>query len=89
MSGRMKGVQSRILQVQPLAIYTHCASHRLNLVLSRTCSLSIIRNMLGVVSEASEFMSRSAARVHLLEGEVEATLPESRRKRIKVLCRTR
>ncbi|KAF0301139.1 repressor of the inhibitor of the protein kinase [Amphibalanus amphitrite] len=28
-------------------------------------------------------------RLHLLEGEVEATLPESRRKRMKALCRTR
>ena len=45
--------------------------------------------MLGVVSETSEFMSRSAARLNLLEEEVEATLPESRRKRMKTLCRTR
>ena len=77
------------MQIQPLAVFTHCASHRLNLVLSKTCSLPLVRNMLGVVSEASDFMSRSAARVQLLEEEVETALPESRRKRVKALCRTR
>ncbi|XP_060870008.1 52 kDa repressor of the inhibitor of the protein kinase-like [Metopolophium dirhodum] len=33
MSGAFKGVQSRIASLQPLAFYTHCANHRLNLVL--------------------------------------------------------
>ncbi|XP_025409762.1 zinc finger MYM-type protein 1-like isoform X3 [Sipha flava] len=33
MSGKYHGVQARILNLQPKAIYTHCASHRLNLTL--------------------------------------------------------
>ena len=89
MSGRFKGVQSRILQIQPLAIYTHCASHRLNLVLIKACSVAVIRNMLGVVSEASDFISGSGPRLKLLEEKVEEVVPESRRKRVKALCRTR
>ena len=62
------------MEIQPLAIFTHCASHRLNLVLSKTCSLPLVRNMLGVVSEVSDYVSRSAARVHLMEEEVEKAL---------------
>ncbi|XP_025405273.1 uncharacterized protein LOC112679614 isoform X1 [Sipha flava] len=37
MSGKYCGVQARILNLQPKAIYTHCASHRLNLTLIKAC----------------------------------------------------
>ncbi|XP_025406423.1 uncharacterized protein LOC112680531 isoform X2 [Sipha flava] len=37
MSGKYRGVQARILNLQPKAIYTHCASHRLNLTLIKAC----------------------------------------------------
>ena len=70
----------------PFRHHTHCASHRLNWVQSRTFSTTIISNKLGIDSEASRSMSRLAARPRLLEGEVEANLPESRRKRIESLC---
>ncbi|XP_025413055.1 uncharacterized protein LOC112685403 [Sipha flava] len=42
MSGKYRGVQARILNLQPKAIYTHCASHRLNLTLIKAC-----RNMIS------------------------------------------
>ncbi|KAJ8894584.1 hypothetical protein PR048_007248 [Dryococelus australis] len=35
MSGKFKGVQARITKVQFLAIYSHCANHRLNLAISK------------------------------------------------------
>jgi hypothetical protein len=34
MSGVYSGVQARIKEMQPHAIYVHCASHNLNLVLN-------------------------------------------------------
>ncbi|XP_025416944.1 uncharacterized protein LOC112688119 [Sipha flava] len=42
MSGKYRGVQAKILNLQPKAIYTHCASHRLNLTLIKAC-----RNMIS------------------------------------------
>ena len=33
MSGHVKGVQARILEVEPRAVYTHCSNHVLNLAL--------------------------------------------------------
>ena len=37
MNGVNKGVQQKVRQVAPLAIYTHCYAHKLNLVLVDTC----------------------------------------------------
>lgn len=50
MSGKQNGVQSLILNEQPLAFYTHCFSHSLNLCLSKACNVSSIKNMMGIVS---------------------------------------
>jgi hypothetical protein len=49
MSGPIKGVQSRILAVQPLAFYTHCQGHNLNLVVADSCDVADVRNTIGSV----------------------------------------
>ena len=38
MSSNNVGVQARIREVSPLALYTHCQSHRLNLCIVKACS---------------------------------------------------
>ncbi|KAJ8885669.1 hypothetical protein PR048_011867 [Dryococelus australis] len=48
MSGKFKGVQARIATVQPLAIYSHYANHRLNLAISKAYSVASIRNTIGL-----------------------------------------
>ena len=80
MSGRISGAQSRISALQPLAVYTHCASHRLNLALGRALTVPGVRNMLGIVSVASNFFNDSAARVQLLEEKVEELGEEQKKK---------
>ena len=37
MSSERCGVQAEVQRDAPLAIYTHCAEHRLNLVISHSC----------------------------------------------------
>lgn len=37
MSGNMNGVQAKIKEHHPAAVYTHCMAHRLNLVVVDTC----------------------------------------------------
>jgi len=37
MSGNLNGVQSKIKDFYPCAIYTHCMAHRLNVVVVDTC----------------------------------------------------
>lgn len=48
MSGSNKGVQQIVRQFAPLAMYTHCYAHRLNLVLLDSCKM---------VEDANEFFN--------------------------------
>ena len=94
MSGRLHGVQAVLRQSYPLALYTHCASHCLNLALGKACTVPIIRNTIGALTELLSFFSHSAKRSRLLEEAVEelqedGVSPVSRRKRLSHLCETR
>ena len=55
MSGKYRGVQARILNLQPKAIYTHCASHRLNLTLIKACNVLSIKKLFSTVKEVSNY----------------------------------
>ena len=44
MSGKRSGTAARISSRYPLAVFTHCASHSLNLTLFEEVS---VRNMMG------------------------------------------
>ena len=49
MSGEKSGVQRRILQKQPKALYTHCMGHSLNLVIAKACAEPCIRNCISII----------------------------------------
>ena len=66
MSSKSKGVSGRILSKNSKAIYVHCASHCLNLVIAKTCKLTSIRNMLGHAQTISTFYSPSPKRTQVL-----------------------
>lgn len=70
MSGIFKGLQARICQVQPLAVYSHCANHRLNLAITKACSIPSIRNAMGVISSLASFFRDPVARFSTLEEEM-------------------
>ena len=94
MSGHLGGVQAIIRKECPLALYTHCASHCLNLALSHACSVPAVRNCLGTVTELVSFFSHSAKRTRILENvvaEMQAnnTMASTRVKRLQHLCQTR
>jgi hypothetical protein len=66
----------------------------LNLALGKACTVPIVRNSLGAVTELISFFSHSAQRCRLLEETVDAlhehdVIPATRRKRLKHLCETR
>ena len=89
MSSSSAGVQARIRQVSPLALYTHCHSHQLNLCIVKACSLPKIRNASGVVSEIAKFFNYSPKRQHFFERVVQSVAPEEKKTKLKDLCRTR
>ena len=89
MSSSTKGVQARIREASPLALYTHCQSHQLNLCIVKTCSLPKIRNASGVISEIAKFFNYSPKRQHFFEHVIESNAPTKTKKKLKDLCRTR
>lgn len=65
MRGASKGVQARILKLNPVALFTHCFAHNLNRALvNAACDTSTAdaRNFFGVVELVYTFVEGSAAR---------------------------
>ena len=89
MSGVFNGVQAIILRQDPSAIYVHCSSHCLNLILSTACKLQQIRNTHGIIGEVAVFFNRSAKRVALFKQCVEELAPDGQRTRLVQMCETR
>ena len=67
MAGKCSGAATRIHKDNQLALYTHCASHRLNLCVTASCSLQNVRNMMVNVRMISDFFNYSPKRQELLE----------------------
>jgi len=68
MAGRFRGVQARIAEEVPEALYLHCANHSLNLALQDIAKMEVLfRNALSVVHEAGKIIGGSAKRKGLFE----------------------
>ena len=87
MSGACSGVQARIREIAPCAIYTHCCAHRLNLVLVDCCrSISFAGEFLAQL----EFVFMSASKAHEQFLEKQAMLrPGKQVVQLKRLVETR
>lgn len=62
MAGHETGVQARIRDKYPSAVYFHCASHRLNLVVNDLNRVQEIRNTVGTIKEVIRFYRESVLR---------------------------
>ncbi|XP_065658148.1 52 kDa repressor of the inhibitor of the protein kinase-like [Hydra vulgaris] len=67
MSGCYNGVQEHVRKVAPSAVFVHCSSHVLNLVLNSTCSVPEIRDMFSTVKKCTTFINDSIKRREILE----------------------
>ena len=89
MSGHKSGVQARIREKQPKAVYTHCAAHSLNLVIVKSCSLPEIRNCIDSFKRITIWVKYSPKREALLKAIAgEYTYPASRQTLLNI-CITR
>ena len=70
MSSKSKGVSGRILRKNPKALYVHCSSHRLNLVVAKACKLPSVIHMLGHAQKISSFFSPSPQRTQFLKKKI-------------------
>ena len=81
-----KGVKARIQEIQPLAVYTHCVSHVLNLVLVDSCENPFIRDTINTVKEVINFFKDSVQRESILKANIPKDANHSR---LSSLCETR
>jgi len=72
-------------------MYTHCCNHVLNLVISTSSQLSVIRNAMATISDICVFLSRSAQCVSIFQDTVEREVlrSASSRQNLKPICATR
>ncbi|XP_033754852.1 zinc finger MYM-type protein 1-like [Pecten maximus] len=85
MAGVHRGVQARIRERVPLALYTHCRAH--------SCKETIVRNMMDTVQTAAFAFDYSAKRLlnfeECLANDDEARMAMNRKTKLKTLCETR
>ena len=90
MASSRVGVQARIKQEAPLATYVHCSGHCLNLVITHSCSLPEVRNVIDRLQHCCRFFLNSPKRSGLLELVISKNVHDpGRRKPLLDLCKTR
>lgn len=90
MSSDRCGVQKFIMEEAPMAPYTRCNSHALNLVIVHACKNTDITHTLTKMKEVCIFFKYSPKREGLLEAIIKQGAPSAeRRKPMLDLCKTR
>ena len=72
MAGQHSGVSSRIKAINPKAIFFHCSSHILSLVVGKACKIQQVENIFQQVREITHFFSVSPMRTQCLNGHLAA-----------------
>lgn len=63
-SGKLSGLQARIRDIEPRALFVHCFAHSLNLMVQDALEgLPLIRNFIGIIKELINFIRDSPKRV--------------------------
>lgn len=89
MSSVRRGTQVLLLEECPLAVYTHCRAHCLNLAIVHSCDQPLIRNMLGTLKETCSFFKYSPKRNNLLLCVIEKDSLDAKKTTLKNICKTR
>ena len=89
MSSDKQGVQAKIKKRSPMALYTHCYCHCLNLSIAASCKVQEVRNLIGLINEVYLFLKNSPKRQKLFELVLSKYLPDCLRKKLPGLCKIR
>ena len=89
MSGGKEGMQAKIKEISPLALFTYCYAHCLNLSIAASCKLSEVRNLVGLINEAYLFLINSPKRQQLFGLTLKEYLLENSHSKLPGLCKTR
>ncbi|XP_065683286.1 52 kDa repressor of the inhibitor of the protein kinase-like [Hydra vulgaris] len=88
-SGYINGLSAQVLNINSKALYTHCHSHRLNLSVSESCNVQLVSEVFNKVRELSYFFNYSENRQKFLEASILEREPQTHKKKLKDICRTR
>ena len=93
MSVKLKGCCAQFLKTVPKAVYYHCASHQLNLVLLKTTLISEVQVMLETLLSVGLFFKYSSKRQRQLEKCIErvnesAGNSKVTKTKVKTMCQT-
>ena len=89
MSGARSGCKTIVQQSAPLAMYCHCASHRLNLAVISACKIQAFKNTESFIGEIARFFNFSPKRQRLLDACIDEIDSIPHAKKLKDACRTR
>ncbi|XP_034232796.1 zinc finger MYM-type protein 1-like [Thrips palmi] len=88
MRGHEKGLQQRVRDVNPAALYIWCHAHRLNLVVSQRVETGTqVKELFGNLEKVYDFIGNCKTRVHLFEKIQKEKSPDLPVRRLK-RCRT-
>ena len=89
MAGARSGCSAIIREKAPLAVYHHCAAHRLNLAIVSACKITAFKNTESYSGEMARFFKFSAKRQRLLDKAISSVCPAANSKKLKDTCKTR
>ena len=89
MSSEIAGVQAKIKEVSPRALFTHCCSHCPSLAIAAFCNVHEVRDLITITNESHLFLANSPKRQRLFELTVKEFLPSSLHGKLPGLCKTR
>lgn len=89
MSGHFNGVQAKIRDKYPKALYVHCSAHSLNLALSHSCQIQQFRNSIGTIHTICNFFKSSAQRTQILKQNILKYIPGTNKTTLISMCETR
>lgn len=91
-ASNMSGGKTVVQKEAPLALYFHCAAHRLNLAVVSSCPIQAFKNVESCVGEMARFFKYSPKRQRLLDKAIDLCYCNSssqKAKKLKDACRTR
>lgn len=78
MASELNGVQAKVKEKVPEAMFTHCYAHKLNLVLLHSAKcMPECRTFFKTAEGLASFFSKSTKRTHLLDDVVKRRLPRA------------
>ena len=78
-SGHINELSARICKINSKAIYTHCHSHRFNLVIGVSYNIQCVRNAFDQIKEISYFFKFSESRQKMLINSIKEQAPDSQK----------